>query len=160
MTLPDVDSLAILGGALQNYAPVEDPTTDLDAGADNKSRCDVAAMTHTLTRTWVNFQAAATTGAMVLVAHDSVWGNTAPVTPTLARTSAGIYTITFPTSVTDELGVAHTTNLRASWGNSRGGVTQYTADCSASGNVITAYVYNSAGTLTDAVGVGFDVYAL
>lgn len=161
MTLPDVDDLATLGGTKTNAHPVEDPTTDLDAAQDNKQRCDVAMMTHTAPRAWARFTAAATTGAMVLVAHDAHWGNTAPVAPVLARSSAGIFTLTFPTSVNDELAVAHTTNFRGAWGTSRGGATKYTIDViPSSANVLTAYVRDAANALADAAGVGFDVFAI
>ena len=31
MVLPDIDSLASVGGPLSNYSPIVDPTTDVDA---------------------------------------------------------------------------------------------------------------------------------
>ena len=41
-----------------------------------------------------------------------MWGSSSGVKPTLARTSAGVYTLTWPTTVTDQLGASHNVNLR------------------------------------------------
>lgn len=156
--LPDIDTLATLGGELTNYAPIEDPTTDLDATADNTARGNVAMLTHTSRRAWCRFTAAASTGAMVRVAHDAMWGTSVP--PTLARTGSGTFTVTWPTTVDDELGNSHSLNIRAASANSRGGSTLYFVSAvPTSANVITVYVHNAAGSLNDAVGVDFDVYA-
>ena len=164
MPLPDIDSLATLGGTLQNYAPVEDPTTDLDAAADNKSRCNIAMATHTLIRSWVRFKTAATTGAMVLVTHDSVWGSLPAVAPTLARATTGTFTLTLPASVNDEITPpnAHVVNIRASWGASRSTTAAHDVQCvPTSANVVTVYIRDSiSGTLIDAAGTDIDVFVL
>ncbi len=161
MTLPDTDDLDTLGGVKTNAHPVEDPTTDLDADQDNIQRCDVAMMTHTAIRAWARFTSAATTGAMILVAHDAQWGNAALVAPALARTSDGLFTLTYPASVDDELAEAHTTNFRGAWGVSRGGATLYFIHVHpTSANVLTVRIFNAAGALNNAVGVDFDVYAI
>ncbi len=113
--LPDVATLDNdLGGTLVNYAPVEDATTDLDAGFDNNSRCMAAMASHNAMRCWSRVTTGASTGAMVLVAHDAMWGNAIGVAPVVAFVSLGKFTVTWPTSVNDELVPpnAHTLNLR------------------------------------------------
>lgn len=151
MPLPDVDDYsATFGGSKQNYSPVEDPTTDEDAGVRNQYVADVAMMTNTVPRGWVRFTAAALTGSMVLVAHNANWGNAALYTPVLARTSAGQYTITLPASPLDALGGAHTTNVRAAWASHRSATAPFfVSSVPTSANVITVYCYNQAGAATD-----------
>lgn len=113
MTCPDIDALATYGGALNNYMPVTDPTTDRDATAANQAYASAAAMTHTSRRCWARFVGSATTPTLQVTAgHDSHWGSASGVKPTLARTGAGVVTLTWPATVTDELGVVHTLNLR------------------------------------------------
>ncbi len=160
VTLPDTDSFDTLGGELSNYAPVEDPTTDLDADADNKTRLDVAGMTETCARAWCCFVGnAATPTDPASNVHGAVWGSTAPVKPTVTRTGAGVYTITWPASVTDELSAAHTVNLRRAWWNVEG-TTPYICTATPVANVVTFRVFTHAGVADDAAGVNLTVYAV
>jgi len=151
MPLPDIDDyVATFGGSKQNYSPVEDPSTDEDAGVRNQYVADVAMMTNTASRGWIRFTAAATTGAMALVAHNANWGNAVQYAPALARTSAGIYTVTLPASPLDALGNAHTTNVRDAWVNHRSATTPFFVNVVASSaNVLTVYCYNAAGAAVD-----------
>lgn len=160
--LPDIPTLADdLGGVLENYAPVEDPVTDLDAGFDNSSRCNIAMMSHTAPRSWARITLAATTGALVLVAHDAMWGNALAVAPALARTSAGIFTLTYPATVDDELGDEHTVNFRDAWANHRlTSAALFLNVVRTSANVLTLYVRDAAGALTDSVGTNVAVFAI
>ena len=162
MPLPDVDDYtATFGGSKQNYAPVEDITTDEDAATRNQYVADVAMMTATCTRSWVEFLAAATTGGMSVTAHQAVWGNAIGVIPTLSRTSAGIYVITWPATVTDALGNSHTVNFRAAQAQVRDTAAGWDALCiPTAANIITVYVRNPAGTLTDATGLNIDVFTI
>lgn len=113
--LPDVATLANdLGGTLTNYEPVVDPNTDLDAGFDNNSRCNVAMMTHTACRAfamirWPNFA----TSSPVIAAGDTQWAVNTPGSPTLTRNGVGDWTLAYLSTVTDELAGTHTTNFRA-----------------------------------------------
>jgi hypothetical protein len=159
--LPDIDSLSTFGGALANYngQAVVNPLTDRDAGAANIAYMDTALMTATAIRCWCRFTCAATTGAMVLVAHNSLWGNGAPVNPVLARTGTGVFTVTFPSSVTDPLTVVHSLNLRAAFAHDLGAPTLYSVrPVVTSSNVITVYTYNSAGSANDLVGIDVNVF--
>jgi hypothetical protein len=151
VTVPDIDNLASLGGILQNYRPVEDPTTDLDAGFGNKTRANAAAMTQTAPRAMVIFTTASTTGGLVLVGHWSLWGNTPTVAPSLARLTTGQYTVTWPATVTDELGVTHTVSLRAAMASTEG-TTAYDPNAYPTvrfGNVVQANLFSASGSPTD-----------
>lgn len=151
--LPDVATLANdLGGTLVNYAPVEDATTDLDAAFDNNARCMAAMSSHTAPRCWARVTTGATTGAMVLVKHDAMWGNALAFAPTVARASLGTFTVTYPASVNDELAVAHTTNLRWAMANHRSAAAAlFVQAVPTSANVITFTVRDSTFALVDTV---------
>jgi hypothetical protein len=156
MTLPDIDTLPSVGGALFDYSPQIDPTRDRAAAAANVAYADAVAQTHTIVRAWVRFtlNGAATP---VLVAHDSVWGNAIGVAPTFTRTSAGIYTVTWPATVVDEIPngapgyqASHTINFRAALGNVRAVATAFDIFCApTSANVVTVRIFNVAGSAAD-----------
>jgi hypothetical protein len=108
--LPAVSSFASLGGALENYAPVADPRTDLDAKAGNTARLLVAQMTRTTPLAYVTFGAVSgdppTLGNWV-----AVWGLSPAPTVDRIEPAPGEYLITFPASVTVE-GVNVSLNLK------------------------------------------------
>ena len=152
MTAPDIDTVADYGGALENYAPVEDPTTDQDADAANEWKASTAAMTHTATRAWVRMvsQAATPTSPSTNL-YDSMWGSDLSVAPTFARTGVGVYTITWPATVTDELGEPHALNIR--WG--RGSLENQAAVVCVEPttvNSVTVRLFDMAGAAADYAG--------
>jgi hypothetical protein len=139
MPLPDVDSFATLAGPLNQYSSVEDPTTDLPAVADNALRGDAAAMTHSATRGyWVFLYNGST---VTITEADAVWGSSPTYYPTPARTSAGLFTLTFPTTVpyVDSSGTANV-NLRRGWANIEGSPLEAHVERT-SANVVTVRVY-------------------
>jgi hypothetical protein len=161
MTLPDKDSFATLGGVLENVGGVANARTDVDAVWFNKVRYDVAAMTRTAERAYARFTTAASTGALVLVAHESNWGNAVGVTPTLSRAAQGTFDITWPASVYDEMEppVAHSLNLQWSRVNHRASSTFYVVNTAPiSVNAARVYVRDSTFGLVDAVGLSVDVW--
>jgi len=162
MVLPAISTIDNYGGELEDFAPVTDPTTDRAAADMNAAMADVAMLGHCGIRAWCRFTAAASTGAMVLVAHDAMWGNTDAVKPTLARSSSGVFTLTWPTSVTDELGDAHTLVLRAGWGNAYGASNFYEPRVTTvSANVVTVTIKNSTdATPNDAATFNFDIFMI
>lgn len=116
MTAPDIDDFSTYGGAKQNYAPVEDPTTDRDAADINKALCTVAALTQTATRCWARMVCAATTAGLALAtsnSNDGLWPNIFANKPTLVRNGTGDFTLTWPATVLDENGDTHSLNFRA-----------------------------------------------
>lgn len=113
MALPSPTDFAAYGGKLKNYtAGIEDPTTDRDAKEVNQALSDLAMMTRMCPRAWCQFNAS---NAPSIVSHDAVWGNATLLAPTVARTSAGVFTLTWPATVLDPLGEARSVNFR--WGD-------------------------------------------
>jgi len=114
MSLPDTATIDSYGGVKVNFGPIEDPTTDRDAALASDAYGDVAGMTQTAFRTFVRFTCA-TGVAPALAEHWAVWGNQ-PLTvtpPTPGRTGAGVFTMTWPATTTDALGVTRSTALRS-----------------------------------------------
>lgn len=125
MSLPDSNSFNSLGGELQDYAPVTDPTTDLSAEASNEMRCDVAAMTRTATRAIVKFTVS---GGAVTIANtdfEAVYGNSLTYKPSGVVNGNGDYTITFPATVNDARGIEHDVNFKYCWANYDGPITDF-----------------------------------
>ena len=122
--LPDVDSLNTYGGARSDYAPVVDPVTDESAVFRNRYAANVAMMTQTVPRamrSFVGATGATPTDPVSGFVHAALWGSGASVKPTMARTALGVWTVTFPTTVSSELtsaltsqggGLTHTVNFR------------------------------------------------
>jgi hypothetical protein len=161
MALPDSATIDTYGDLKVNYAPVEDFTTDEDADDRNEYVADVAGMTHPATRCWRRFVGhGATPTDPVSNVFDNVWGNDLADKPPAARTGAGVYTITYPTDITDDLGVVRSVNLRGGWANVEGSTLYFTQVTVTSPNVLTVYVFNAAGAANDAVGVTIAVFAV
>src|SRR6185312_2730482 len=167
MTLPNTASLGTYGSALNDYGiGVIDPTTDKPASGGNNESNDVAMMTATAVRAWVKLTWQGT-GTPTVSAHNALWGNAIAVTPTLARTTTGIGTITWPVNVNDFIPSGSpgyngpiALNLRAGWGAVRGATLYYFRVDVTSANVATVYVYNSAGAAADPTGVAFDAFVI
>ncbi|MFA5186344.1 MAG: hypothetical protein WC551_07715 [Patescibacteria group bacterium] len=155
MTLPAIDSAAAWGAdTWTDFEPIVDPTTELPASVAKTIAADTAAMTHTAVRAWVRFLCATYTSGTVactVVDHDSVWGSA--TAPTVDEVAAGQYTITWPASVTDELGAIHTLAIRAPLqpalsGSATFGI-GYAMVFSFTANVINLRTYNTSFTEAD-----------
>jgi hypothetical protein len=168
--LPDVDSLATAGGPLNEYSPVEDPTTDRPAAGSNAGYQDATAATQTVARAWCTFSAQGVTSP-VLVAHGEVWaGGPSNAAPVVARSASGTYTITYPATVNDEIPSGspgyvgpHTVNFQSLTTNSRGlsGSPPYILQSYVSApNVAVVQVYGTGASpaLTDPIGLLIDLW--
>lgn len=157
MPLPDSSSIDDFGGIFTDGPiGVVDPTCQMAASQGNNMSATVAMGSRMVPRCEVSF-----TGAIVApttIAFEAVWKSKTPTIPTAARTGTGVFTFTFPASVSDELLAAHVLNLTSSWGFASGG-TAYHVQASASANVLTVYVFTLAGTASDAVGATIRVQA-
>lgn len=111
MALPGIATLDTYGGIKQDAYPLTDPTTDMSAAEGNAAFSDVAMMTACCMRAWVQFSVASSTPT--LVAHNAMWGTGAGVAPVIARSTTGVYTITWPATVQDQLSNSFTLALRA-----------------------------------------------
>jgi hypothetical protein len=156
MTLPSTDTIQTYGGVFIDASPVENPLTDQASAQFNQLSASVAMSTHTVIRGWVQFTGNATTP--VLVAHDSLWGNSAPVTPTVSRVGAGQYRIVWPTSVNDELGVAHTLNVRGGFCNVQTASGASNANFQKDTSNSTQIFCSASNVASDLVGVNIDVF--
>lgn len=114
MSLPNKTTFNSLGGELNDYSPVTDPTTDLSAESSNETRSDVAAMTRTAIRAWVSFTYDGTVGNSDF---DAVYGNAQIYKPSVSPLNHGIYRVTFPETVVDARGNSHAINLSVGWVN-------------------------------------------
>lgn len=165
MPLPDISSLDDFGGPKANYAPITDPTTDEDAADRNRAFCDVAAMGHTSPRGFVRFvtvDGADPTDPASSV-HDAMWGSALGVKPVVARAGEGVWTVTWPTSVDDELtnedaslggGETHTINIRTAIAQAAPASTTLVHAVAkvTAANVVTVYGYLANGTADDIAG--------
>lgn len=165
MTAPGIDdasgSYGMPSGGFVDGMPVMDPTTDQSAAGANQMMVSCAAMTHTSRRCWARFVGAATTGALALQVtngHDAHWGSASPVKPTLARTSAGIVTLTWPATITDALGVVQTVSLRYAACRNEDHDGFFRAKVTAA-NVVTITMSDTAHAASDFVGDGIFVEA-
>lgn len=152
MPLPDIDTVDTYGGELVDYAPVEDPTTDQSGEGLNALKSTSASLTHTAARAWARFQGG---DGFIFVpdftatnSHDANWGNDLGVRPVLARTGTGVYTLTWPSTVTDELGEAHAVNFRWAKASFENQAAVVNAECTAV-NVVTIRVWDMAGAAAD-----------
>ncbi len=141
--LPETQTFDQLGGTLRNYAPVEDPSTDLDAAFDNATRANVAAMTAVVPRARVIIQTSEFTP--LVLGHTAVWGSAPAVAPTVAPVSSTRCTVTFPETITDDLGEVHTINLVASIA----GIRALTSVASYVSGARTVEILAAAGNVVD-----------
>ncbi len=95
--------LADFGGPKADALPIEDVTTQVSSSEYNRVCEDVAQMTHTSVRAEFTFVVGAALHP-TLTNFRSHWGNSLAQQPTVTRTAAGLYTVTFPSSYTDALG--------------------------------------------------------
>lgn len=156
---PNVASLATYGGPLNDYSAPRNSSTDRSASGTNPAYGDIAAMTHCGVRAYVRFVPHGTGSPTFAAssARDEGWNNGNNVAPVIARSSTGLYTATYPSTVFDEIpssfngstpaGIA--LNLRAAWVNLElGSTTNYDANARVSSpNVITVAIY-TVGTST------------
>ena len=140
--LPGQATLGNYGGVKVDYAPSVNGATDRDATPVNQAFQDVAAMTLTSVRAYVAWYYASST--VTIVSCNAEWGNTPP---TITRTSTGVYTVTWPTTITDDLGNVVPVVMYHGWGTLEGAIQQYCSPQMTSPNVATAFCWNSSGAV-------------
>ena len=95
---PDLPSTDTFGPSLVNFDPVVDPQTDLDAASWNLLCAQVTAISQAAVKAWVHVTV--TAGVATLESHGAVWNEVGNL-PTITRSSAGVYLVSWPTSVND-----------------------------------------------------------
>lgn len=94
MNPQDIDSY---GGLKVDIEPVEIPPGQRRAGVENIITVDQAALTLMPLRAWVRWESVAVNGFIDPddVTHRSLWGTGDGQKPSVERTAAGLYTITY-----------------------------------------------------------------
>lgn len=96
--LPDVTAPETYGLPKTDYDTVVDPTKELAAAEYEAMAVDVAGLTHAACKAWAYI----TGGASPVVSdHGAVWGDTEAVKPTVSRSGAGIFVVTWAASYYD-----------------------------------------------------------
>jgi len=164
LTLPERADLDTYGGVKENVRPIVDRTTEMDADDENQRSIDVAMMTQTSIRAVASFVGTASsppTAPTSGYVHVAQWGSALLVKPTFARTATGVFTITWPTTVTDELGTVHTLNFQYALQPSVSGTTAFIATATlTAANVLTVRVFDAAGAASDAVGAVITAFVI
>lgn len=115
MPLPSTpSSLDTTGGQHGDYHQQEDPTTDLLAAQFDQLSVDCSSMTRITRQAWVLFSGLTYTSgtqSIPVTLHRALWGFSNAVKPVVDQTATGVYHVTWPTTITDELGVVHTLNI-------------------------------------------------
>lgn len=158
MALPDSATLSdTYGGPYTNADPVQDPTTEVNDDEFNEMLADTAACTRMVERAWVCFFGLTyTSGSQSIPVedHDAVWGASGAVTPTIVQNPAGTYTITWPATVDDELGVTRTLNIRRPFEPTTIDAALSRAKVSAkTANTLTIKTTNAAGSANSLNGI-------
>lgn len=158
-------NIASFGGPFLSSAPVANPSTEQSADYANRVFEDVAQMTRTAPRAWAAFSTSSG-GAGAISSTDAITVWSEDDTPTVAKTATGTYTLTYPTTYEDALvgtesdAIAETevVYFRFGWGSARGSTFGH-VQVDPVDNVVTVYVFDASGALSDLGGsVRVDVF--
>ncbi len=148
MTLPDVDRLvATYGGALSDAPmPVFNPLTDRSASGMSAALCSVASLSRVATRAFATLFLGTTPIVKSVVGlNDSNWGTS--TLPVPGYVSTGIWTLTWPTTVLDQLLQPHALMLR--WASAIPTSSAFVNAEVTSANVVTIWAANYLGSLNN-----------
>ena len=145
------------GGPKEDAVPVVDPTTDRSSDEVNPAFQAIAQMTQTTPQAIVQWTASASS-SVVPSFHRALWGSSLAVIPTVTNVSAGVWTVTFPASFTDELGNSVPVNLKAAIA-SYGATAGFISAQLASANSFTVRTVSLAGTANTMSGSMLQVVA-
>jgi hypothetical protein len=146
------------GGPFADESAVGNPTTEQSAALGNRTFEDLAQATHTSAKARLKFATSATAGPIpITVNADSTtqWGSGSFYFPTIQKTTTGTYVATYATEYDDALvlaglpeGITETVNFKHGHPSVHGS-TYGRAQISLASNVVTVYVFNAAGSLSD-----------
>jgi hypothetical protein len=140
-----------LGGVKVDQAPVKNPASQASADEYNRVLEYVAQMSRTVPRVMASFPTTLAANP-VLTDHATVWGSGIDQTPTIVRTGAGVYTVTFAASYLDGLNVSENVSFLFGWGNVAGATFAHPQVEVTSAAVLTLRLFDAAGVATDAGG--------
>jgi hypothetical protein len=84
-----------------------------------------------------------------LSASAEAWDANGSAVPTVARTGAGVYTVTYAATYNDETGTAASTALLAAAAHPQGSASRHATCAISSGRIITVYAFDAAGSAAD-----------
>lgn len=138
------------------------PATQQSASLYNRHAEDSAQMSRTSTKIMVKFKTSSSAAPVSISPDDSTsqWGDGALYAPTISKTATGTYTITYAIEYDDALvgtegneAVEETeqVSFRFIWGDAfkSSGPTMGSVRGTSVDNVITAYVFDASGSLSD-----------
>lgn len=157
MTLPSASTFSTYGGAKEDFTSVVDPLTDRSAVEVNAAFADVASMTRTSIRAYLQFTGV-TGDNPVPNFHQAHWGSTVAVVPTMVNNATGDLTITFPATVTDPLGDDVALNLVCGWGSLEGSTPGFINVTRLSPNTVNVKLFDATGAASDLVGTKINVF--
>ena len=161
MALPNSSTISSVGayGKIDNQnLPPANPTISWSNVLLAPAITDVANASNTNPRAMVRLTLAATTGALVLNNWFAVWMSATTTTPVIARTTTGVFTVTFPVNVSDQysqsVGMPSTipVNLIMPVGAVLEGSTPGFVNVSCSTNVVTINTFSANSNPSDLVG--------
>lgn len=154
-------TIANYGGPKIDAQPVSNPETQIAANEFNRSIEDTAQMTRTAYRAivqWTSITAAPPAPVPTAsIEVRTVWGNGNAQKPTIQKTGAGLYTITFPGTFTDDLGFVETVSFFDCHVSVKSAVANDEISGRAvvvAGNVIDIAIYSPVGVFSDIGNVG------
>lgn len=113
------------------------------------SHWQVSGMSLAVCRAWalVTWDGAT---SMSLTSSGEAWDPRAEAVPTVARTSAGVYTVTYAASYNDETGTAVSTALLAASATPQSNSARHATCTISSSRIINVFVWDAAGSAADA----------
>lgn len=146
-----------LGGPFIDAEPVENPQTEQSADLGNRMLEDVAQMTRTSEKAFLKFATQTGNGSITPHADSRTqWGSSSAYFPTLSHTATGTYLATYDTEyddglvggVSDAVAETETVSFIGGGGDVHGSTFGH-VQVSLADNVVTIYVFDAAGALTD-----------
>lgn len=146
---PDRPTLATFLAPYRDANAVGNPESDLGSLALNRIVAQVVAVGMTNPIAWARCTISGST--ITLADHSAVWGDTNAVKPTTARTSAGLYTVTWATTYFDLQAVPeeHSVNIRNAAVSGYGAAGMTFQRQITSTRQVTVRTYNSLFAATD-----------
>lgn len=146
-------------GVFVDSQPTANPLAEFSASSQNRMNEDLAQLTRTGPRALFSFQTTSTAAPVSVSAVDvvTVWGEGSGSAPLIQKTATGTYVATFQASYQDGLAgtiadaesETETVNFRFRAGGGVRGSTKGDMQISLASNVVTIYVFNASGSLSD-----------
>ena len=137
------------GIAIVNAEPVEDPTSELDATYYQRLAEDAAQFSRTSLKAIVFWTTKGSGSVGTAVRWRTAWGDTGTYEPTIARSGAGAYTLTFAANYADGLGQDETVSFFAAHSEVASLTVDGAVKSTVSGAVVSVQIRNAAGAAND-----------